>query len=92
MEEKSFSSIKLDFSSFQMSRTNIIALIFSLIAILLSVLVAREIYDGLAQIEDEFAYLWQARVSANGDIKIQSPPEARNFLVPFVVDYQGQRR
>jgi 4-amino-4-deoxy-L-arabinose transferase-like glycosyltransferase len=45
----------------------------------------------MAHIEDEMAYLWQAKVIAHGVISIPSPPEPKSFLYPFVVDYQGQR-
>jgi hypothetical protein len=74
-----------------MSRTDKFALFFVLLAIALSAWVALGFYDDLPQIEDEFAYLWQARVIANGDITIPSPPAAEDFLVPFVVDHQGLR-
>ncbi len=37
------------------------------------------------------AYVWQAKVIAGGQIKLPSPPYAKEFLVPFVVDYNGFR-
>jgi len=37
------------------------------------------------------ALVWQARVMAAGEIAIPSPKEAGAFLVPFVIDQDGQR-
>jgi 4-amino-4-deoxy-L-arabinose transferase-like glycosyltransferase len=74
-----------------MSRTSKIALILGLIAIILSSWVSFSIYEGLAQLEDEYAYLWQARLAAHGDLKIPSPPQASDFVIPFVVDHAGER-
>ncbi|MFN2153155.1 MAG: hypothetical protein ACK2T5_16235, partial [Anaerolineales bacterium] len=74
-----------------MSRTNWSALILALLAILLSAWVSLNIYEGLAQLEDEYAYQWQAQVTAQGDLKIPSPPKAKGFIIPFVIDYQGER-
>lgn len=47
--------------------------------------------ERLPHIEDEFAYLWQAHVMAEGEIRQPSPQEPASFLVPFVVDYRGAR-
>lgn len=74
-----------------MSRSDRIALLFSLIAILLSVLVAEKVFESMPHLEDEIAYAWQAQVIAHGQITITSPKDAASFFVPFVVDYQGQR-
>jgi 4-amino-4-deoxy-L-arabinose transferase-like glycosyltransferase len=74
-----------------MPRFKIIALLLVLLAILLSSWVSYDVYDGLAQLEDEYAYLWQARLAVNGDLKIPSPPQAEAFVIPFVIDYQGER-
>lgn len=49
------------------------------------------IFEAVPHIEDEMAYVWQAQVIARGKLTLPSPPYEKSFLVPFVVDYQGQR-
>ena len=44
------------------SRPDRAALLLSLLAVLAGFLVHRQVFDGLAHIEDEMAYLWQAQV------------------------------
>lgn len=68
-----------------------IALLFSLSAVLLSAWVTQNVFEAVPHLEDEVAYVWQARLLADLRFSIPSPPEADNFLVPFVVDYQGLR-
>jgi len=53
--------------------------------------VVQHIFEGIPHLEDEYAYLWEAKVMARGDIRLPSPTCPRCFLVPFVVDYQGYR-
>jgi hypothetical protein len=74
-----------------MARSEKIALIVSILAVLFSSWVALGINEGLAQLEDEYAYLWQARLIADGQISMPSPPEAEGFFIPFVIDDQGRR-
>lgn len=45
----------------------------------------------MPHLEDEMAYVWQAQAIARGQLTVPSPPEPKSFLVPFVVDYHGQR-
>jgi len=69
-----------------------IALSISIIAVLVTALVAGNIYENMPHIEDEIAYVWQAETIARGDLTLQTPTVCPNcFLVPFVVDYNGQR-
>ncbi len=49
------------------------------------------VFEGMAHLEDEMAYLWQAQVIAQGQLTVPSPPNPKSFLFPFVVDYNGQR-
>ncbi len=72
-------------------RLNWIALALSLLGIAAAWLVAHNIFDGVPHLEDEMAYVWQARVFASGRITLPSVPFDQEFLVPFVVDYHGQR-
>lgn len=68
-----------------------LALIFSLAVILAAVLVGNLIFENMPHLEDEFAYLWQAKTIAGGDLTLPTPEFSKSFLIPFVIDYQGQR-
>ena len=74
-----------------MSRANRIALLLSLIAVLAAYWIADRILERIPHLEDEMAYVWQAQALARGRLTLPSPPEPKSFLVPFVVDYDGQR-
>jgi 4-amino-4-deoxy-L-arabinose transferase-like glycosyltransferase len=74
-----------------MSRSDKLALLLASLAVMLSAWVSYGIYEGLAQLEDEYAYQWQAQALANGEIKVPSPPEPKRFIVPFVIDFEGER-
>lgn len=74
-----------------MSRFDRIALFISLIAIVSAYLVAVRVYEQMPHIEDEMAYVWQAQVLAQGKVMLPSPADPKSFMVPFVVDYNGQR-
>ena len=68
-----------------------LGLLISILGILVSYLVADRVFDRMPHIEDEAAYVWQARVLAHGQLTISTPPHAKSYLVPFVVDLHGQR-
>jgi 4-amino-4-deoxy-L-arabinose transferase-like glycosyltransferase len=53
--------------------------------------VADRIFERMPHIEDEIAYVWQAQAIAHGRLTLPSPEYPKSFLVPFVVDYKGQR-
>lgn len=67
----------------------IIALAF--FAFFMSVLISRTVFERLPHLEDEVAYLYQARIFANGEITAPTPELQRTFWQPFVIDYNGQR-
>lgn len=74
-----------------MNRADKIALALSLAAVLATYLITRNIYEAMPHLEDEIAYVWQAEAIAGGRLTVPSPPEPKSFLVPFVVDLNGQR-
>ena len=74
-----------------MKPANSIALAISLLAVAATTWISLHIFEGIPHLEDEFAYVWQAQVIARGELVTPSPPEPKSFLVPFVVDYDGQR-
>ena len=69
-----------------------LALLLSLLAVVAGWLVTDRIYESMPHIEDEMAYTWQAQAIAGGHLTLPSPPQAKSFLVPFVVDYNGYIR
>lgn len=68
-----------------------LALTASITAIFLGYWIGQAVFEGVPHLEDEVAYVWQARLMAAGDIVIDSPVEPGRFLVPFVIDHEGQR-
>lgn len=74
-----------------MTRSDRFAVLISLLAVLASYLVTERVFESMAHIEDEMAYVWQSRAISGGQIMVPTPPQPDNFLVPFVVDYNGQR-
>ncbi|MFM8321143.1 MAG: glycosyltransferase family 39 protein [Chloroflexota bacterium] len=74
-----------------MSRVDRVALLLSLLAVLAGAWVHWRVFEGLPHIEDEMAYVWQAQAIAGGRLTVPSPVEPKSFLVPFIIDYNGQR-
>lgn len=68
-----------------------LALLISLAVILAAALVGSLVFENMPHLEDEFAYLWQARAIAGGDLTLPTPEFPKSFLIPFVIDFQGQR-
>ncbi len=48
-------------------------------------------FERLAHLEDEVAYLFQARTMAMGRLTVPSPSQPDAFWTPFVLDHRGQR-
>jgi hypothetical protein len=61
------------------------------VAVVGTAIVTVDIFEAIPHIEDEVAYAWQARAYTAAEIKVPSPPHPKSYLVPFVVDYEGQR-
>lgn len=68
-----------------------LALLICMLGVVASYLVADRVYERMPHIEDEVAYVWQARVIAHGQLTLPAPRHATSFLVPFVVESNGQR-
>jgi 4-amino-4-deoxy-L-arabinose transferase-like glycosyltransferase len=72
--------------------------VHSLLAILivfggfaLTAAVSRHPFDRLPHLEDEVAYLWQAKLFAGGHMSITSPEPRQSYWQPFIVDHEGRR-
>jgi hypothetical protein len=70
---------------------DLLALCLVVAGFLASAWVTQHIFEGIPHIEDEIAYVWQAKALNEGHLTIASPPDEQNFLIPFVVDYKGER-
>ncbi len=64
-----------------------ILIIFATVA---SPLVHFRIFDGLPHLEDEMAYIYQAKIFAHGDFYVKTPEPAYAYWQPFVIDCNQQ--
>jgi hypothetical protein len=53
--------------------------------------VADRTFEHIPHLEDEIAFVWQAEVISRGNLTLPTPPNPNSFLVPFVIDHEGQR-
>lgn len=74
-----------------MTRNELAALLISLVALVAAALVANGVFENIPHLEDEIAYVWQAKAMARGAVTLPTPEHSHSFLVPFVVDYHGKR-
>ena len=70
---------------------NTIILILCILAFATTAAVAYFAFERLPHLEDEVAYLFQARTMALGRLTVPSPEPKQAFWTPFVLDHQGQR-
>ena len=73
------------------SRADAAALLLSVAAVIAAYLVAVRVFDQVPHLEDEIAYVWQAKAMAAGAVTVPSPELPKKFLVPFVIDHEGLR-
>jgi 4-amino-4-deoxy-L-arabinose transferase-like glycosyltransferase len=66
-------------------------LLISAVTLLSTAAVAFFAFERLPHLEDEVAYLFQAKTLALGRLTVPSPAEPGSFWTPFVLDYRGQR-
>jgi 4-amino-4-deoxy-L-arabinose transferase-like glycosyltransferase len=74
-----------------MSKIDKLAFLISILAVVAALLVATFIFERMAHIEDEMAFVWQAQVLARGNLTLPSPEHPKSYMVPFVIDHNGQR-
>jgi 4-amino-4-deoxy-L-arabinose transferase-like glycosyltransferase len=70
---------------------NKLILILCLVALLATAAVAYFAFERLPHLEDEVAYLFQARTMALGRLTVPTPANPQSSWMPFVLDYQGHR-
>ncbi|MEP7293506.1 MAG: glycosyltransferase family 39 protein [Chloroflexota bacterium] len=74
-----------------LSKHALVALLLVLAAFFMSALVSRTVFDRLPHLEDEVAYLYQARTYAGGHLVIPTPEPRRAYWMPFLLDQGGLR-
>ena len=74
-----------------MRKAEWIALFISLAGVAAAFLVAVKVFEAVPHVEDEMAYVWQAKVIAHGQMTAPTPPEPKSMYIPFVVDANGHR-
>ena len=67
------------------------AFLLSLAGVIAAYLVAIRVFEAVPHVEDEMAYVWQAKALARGDLTVPTPPEPQSMQIPFVVDANGHR-
>lgn len=72
-------------------RSNILIVVICVLAALSTSAVAYFAFERLPHLEDEVAYLFQAKTMAMGRLTVPSPAHPEAFWTPFVLDHQGQR-
>jgi hypothetical protein len=70
---------------------DILAFLLAIAGFLASAQVTQRVFEGIPHIEDEIAYVWQAKAFVEGHLTISSPAHYSSTIVPFIVDYQGER-
>ena len=70
-------------------RSSILVLLLAFFAFAMSAILSRTVFERLPHLEDEVAYLYQARVFAAGEVVAPIPEPRRAFWQPFVVDYDA---
>ena len=74
-----------------MTRFDRIALLLCICSLIANFRVAASVFEDLPHLEDEITYTWQAKVIADGSLRIPSPQSTVSFQVPFVIDHLGWR-
>lgn len=69
-----------------MKRSAVLALFFAYLALLGAALVSTHVFERQPYLEDEMAFIYQAKIFERGDIYIQKPEPYRAFWQPFLVD------
>lgn len=68
-----------------------IALVLVLFSFFMTALVSERVFEHVPHLEDEVAYLFEAKLLTRGQTVIASPTPSRPFWQPFVIDLGGKR-
>ncbi len=70
---------------------HLLALLLVMFSFFMTALVSDRVFEHVPHLEDEVAYLFEAKLLSRGQSVIPSPQPARPFWEPFVVDLGGKR-
>jgi len=71
--------------------TRLIVLTLALVSFSLSLTVSRDVFERLPHLEDEVAYLFQAKIFARGEVVAPLVEPVRAYWQPFVIEYENVR-
>lgn len=74
-----------------MKKSALIALLICYCSLIGSVWVSKSVFEQLPHLEDEMAYLYQAKIFARGHAYVEAPLPNRTFWQPFLISYEGKR-
>jgi hypothetical protein len=69
----------------------LIVLLLAFFSFGMSAWLSEAAFERIPHIEDELAYLSEARVMARGNLVIETPEPRLAYVQPFVIDYNGNR-
>lgn len=70
---------------------HIAAILIASFAFFMSGLVSERVFEHMPHLEDELAYLYQARIFAGGQLVVDSPQPENAYWQPFLIDETGHR-
>ncbi|HLU10676.1 MAG TPA: glycosyltransferase family 39 protein [Oceanobacillus sp.] len=69
----------------------LIAVLLAFFSFGMSAYLSDAVFERLPHIEDEMAYLFEARIIARGNLVIETPTPGASYWQPFVIDHEGTR-
>ncbi len=72
-------------------KSSVVVLLLAFFAFFMSALISQAVFERLPHLEDEVAYLYQARTYAGGHLVVPTPQPQRAYWQPFLVDQGGLR-
>ncbi len=74
-----------------MNKAGWIAIGLSILGIAAAYFVSYKYFENVPHVEDEMAYVFQAKIFVRGQMSAPSAPDQGEMTVPFVVNHNGQR-
>lgn len=79
------------YNNIVINRLKLKVLILCLAGVIIGLAVSWGVFDAVPHLEDEHAYLFQAKLFACGKITREVLPSAPSFSLPFVIEYNGKQ-
>ena len=74
-----------------LTRYQTLAAVLAFTAFLMSAVMSSRVYERLPHIEDEIAYLYQAKIFARGRLTVETPQPSQAYWQVFIADHNGLR-